>query len=109
MDVIAFNDSPPESFIEDLKNLLLEVTKIQLKQLMDHEEGTPINAQTDQVLADLLAKVAYYMNEYDLNEYTLMGILEAVKMELKESMETYVELDDEHDIEGDSNSSETLD
>lgn len=103
--MIAFDDGPPESFTDDLRKLLLEVTKIQLKQLMAHEEGIPLDMQTDRVLADLLAKVAYYMNEYDLNEYTLMGILEAVKMDLKESMETFIDPDDDFDIEGFSNTS----
>jgi hypothetical protein len=37
------------------------------------------------------------MNEFDINEYTLMGILEAVKLEVKESMTWEIDIRDDEE------------
>ena len=101
-NVVNFNTGyePPTEVTEVVKNLFVQAVKVQIKALMskDYEDNiNSVNTQTDQILEDLLGKVAYYMNEFDINEYTLMGILEAVKLEVKESMTWEIDIRDDEE------------
>ena len=101
--MVNFNEDyvPLPEVANIVKNLFVKAVKVQIKALMSGEYDdniSSINTQTDQILEDLLSKVTYYMNEYDVNEYTLMGILEAVKLEVKESMSIEFTDDFEDDL-----------
>ena len=101
-NVVNFNTGyePPTEVTEVVKNLFVQAVKVQIKALMskDYDDNiNSVNTQTDQILEDLLGKVAYYMNEFDINEYTLMGILEAVKLEVKESMTWEIDIRDDEE------------
>lgn len=101
-NVVNFNIGyePPTEVTEAVKDLFVQAVKVQIKALMskDYDDNiNSVNTQTDQILEDLLGKVAYYMNEFDINEYTLMGILEAVKLEVKESMTWEIDIRDDEE------------
>ena len=58
------------------------------------------NEQTDALMFDMLGLVTRYMNEFDLNEPTIVGVLESVKGDVMDAWVDFVpefELDDDED------------
>ena len=54
------------------------------------------NEQTDALNYDLLGVVTRYMNEFDLNEATIIGVLESVKGDI---MEAWTDFDADFEID----------
>ena len=56
------------------------------------------NEQTDALMFEMLGLVTRYLNEFDLNEATIVGVLENVKRDV---MEAWVDFTPDFDIDDD--------
>jgi hypothetical protein len=59
------------------------------------------NEQTDAFYVELNALIQRFMSEFDLNTYTIMGVLEETKHDLIETGSILFEIDDELNPDGD--------
>ena len=56
------------------------------------------NEQTDALMFEMLGLITRYLNEFDLNEATVVGVLENVKLDV---MEAWVDFVPDFDIDDD--------
>ena len=59
--------------------------------------------QTDAITYEILGVVTRYLNEFDLNEATIVGVLENVKTDV---MEAWVDFDADFEIDTDSDTTD---
>ena len=62
--------------------------------------------QTDAITYEILGVVTRYLNEFDLNEATIVGVLENVKTDV---MEAWVDFDADFEIDSKDDDTDTTD
>ena len=67
-----------------------------------------IDTQTDLLTNDLCNLINRYKGEFDLNDQTILGVLEFVKYDILATSVILLELEDEEDDEGDDDLEEIM-